>query len=374
MKFVISGSELLGRLQATSRVISTKNTLPILDNFLFSLKGKELTLTASDLETTLTTSLTVENSDGNGDKALPARVVLDTVKGLSKEVLVFDINMETLNVTIKSENGTYNIVGQMAVDFPKPPALKSEKSFKLNMPCNALLQGITKTIFATAQEELRPVMGGIFIDATTDNISFVASDAHKLVRYTRMDAKAEKDCSFIMPKKPAGILKNLLTKEEGEVRVEFDDKNAFVSLEGYNIVCRLVEGTFPNYKAVIPKENNVKITVDRADMMNSLKRVSLFSNQQTNLVKLLFKEKDATISAQDMDFSISAYEKIVCDYKGEEFQIGFKSTFLMELLSNMTSKDVRIELSDPTRAGLILPTDSSETDDLLMLLMPMMIQ
>jgi DNA polymerase-3 subunit beta len=260
------------------------------------------------------------------------------------------------------------------VDFPALPAIKKEKKIVFNIGAEVLLSGISKTIFATADDELRPVMGGIFIEASTDKITFVASDAHKLVRYQRMDAHADDNASFILPKKPASLLKNILPKEEGTVTIEFDDKNAFFNLSDYKVVCRLVEGNYPNYNSVIPKNNPRKITIDRVEFYNSLKRVSVFSNQASNLVKLQMNGNQVTVSAQDIDFSISAYERIKCQYDGETIEIGFKSVFLVEILANIGSQDVMVELADPTRAGLFLPvTTDNESEDLLMLLMPMMI-
>jgi DNA polymerase-3 subunit beta len=374
MKFVVSSSELLGHLQAISRVISSKNTLPILDNFLFNLSGNDLEITASDLESTLITRMKLENTDGDGTIALPARILLDTLKEFSVQPLTFDINMETMAVVISSENGKFNVVGQNGIDFPALPSIKKDKKFVFAINADVLLAGITKTLFATADDELRPVMGGIFVEASTDKITFVASDAHKLVRYQRTDAHADDNSSFILPKKPASLLKNILPKEEGPVNVEFDDKNAFFILSNYKVVCRLVEGNYPNYNSVIPKNNPRKITIDRVEFFNTLKRVSVFSNQASNLVKLQLKGNQVMVSAQDIDFSISAYERIKCQYEGEEIEIGFKSVFLLEILSNIGSQDVMIELADPTRAGLFLPVISdNESEDLLMLLMPMMI-
>jgi DNA polymerase-3 subunit beta len=374
MKFVVSSSELLGHLQAISRVISSKNTLPILDNFLFNLSGNDLEITASDLESTLITRMKLENTDGDGTIALPARILLDTLKEFSVQPLTFDINMETLAVVISSENGKFNVVGQNGIDFPALPSIKKDKKFEFVINADVLLAGISKTLFATADDELRPVMGGIFVETSTDKITFVASDAHKLVRYQRTDAHSDNNASFILPKKPASLLKNILPKEEGPVTVEFDDKNAFFILSNYKIVCRLVEGNYPNYNSVIPKNNPRKITIDRIEFFNTLKRVSVFSNQASNLVKLQLKGNQVMVSAQDIDFSISAYERIKCQYEGDEIEIGFKSVFLLEILSNIGSQDVMIELADPTRAGLFLPVISdNESEDLLMLLMPMMI-
>lgn len=374
MKFVVSSSELLGHLQAISRVISSKNTLPILDNFLFNLSGNDLEITASDLESTLITRMKLENTTGDGTIALPARILLDTLKEFSVQPLTFDINMETMAVIISSENGKFNVVGQNGIDFPALPSIKKDKKFTFSINADILLAGITRTLFATADDELRPVMGGIFVEASTDKITFVASDAHKLVRYQRSDAHADDVSSFILPKKPASLLKNILPREEGPVAVEFDDKNAFFKLSDYKVVCRLVEGNYPNYNSVIPKNNPRKITIDRVEFYNTLKRVSVFSNQASNLVKLQLKGNQVMVSAQDIDFSISAYERIKCQYEGEEIEIGFKSVFLLEILANIASQDVMIELADPTRAGLFLPVISdNESEDLLMLLMPMMI-
>jgi DNA polymerase III subunit beta len=374
MKFVVSSSELLGHLQAISRVISSKNTLPILDNFLFNLSGNDLEITASDLESTLITRMKLENTDGDGTIALPARILLDTLREFSVQPLSFDINMSTMAVVISSENGKFNVVGQNGIDFPALPAIKKDKKFSFVLNADVMLAGITRTLFATADDELRPVMGGIFIEASTDKITFVASDAHKLVRYQRSDAHAEDFSSFILPKKPASLLKNILPREEGSVTVDFDDKNAFFNLANYKVVCRLVEGNYPNYNSVIPKNNPRKITIDRVEFYNTLKRVSVFSNQASNLVKLQMKGSQVMVSAQDIDFSISAYERIKCQYEGDEIEIGFKSVFLLEILANIASQDVMIELADPTRAGLFLPSvTENESEDLLMLLMPMMI-
>ena len=374
MKFVVSSSDLLGHLQAISRVISSKNTLPILDNFLFTLSGNDLEITASDLESTLITRMKLENTEGDGTIALPSRILLDTLKEFSVQPLTFEINLETMAVEISSENGKFNVVGQNGIDFPALPSIKKDKKFVFIINAEVMLAGISRTLFATADDELRPVMGGIFIEASTDKITFVASDAHKLVRYQRTDAKADDNAAFILPKKPASLLKNILPREEGPVTVEFDDKNAFFNLSDYKVVCRLVEGNYPNYVSVIPKNNPRKITVDRVELFNTLKRVSVFSNQASNLVKLQLKGNQIMVSAQDIDFSISAYERIKCQYEGEEIEIGFKSVFLLEILANIASQDVMIELADPTRAGLFLPVISeNESEDLLMLLMPMMI-
>ncbi len=374
MKFVISSTDLLNHLQAVSRVISSKNTLPILDNILFKLQDNELVITASDLESTLTTRLTLENASGDGLIAIPARLLTDTLKEFPEQPLSFEISTENYSVVISTENGKFNVVGQNGEDFPQYPLLKDDAKTTVRMSAEVLLHGISRAIFATADDELRPVMNGIFLDFSSDNMTFVASDAHKLVRYKRFDVQTETDSSFILPKKPASLLRNILAREKGDVVIEFDDKNALFTMTDYLLVSRLVEGNYPNYSSVIPSDNPNKLIADRLDLINSLRRVSVFSSQASNLVKLKLGTNQITVSAQDIDFSISAYEKLQCQYEGEEMEIGFKSTFLIEILNNLASQEIVMELSDPSRAGLFLPLGAdSDDDDLLMLLMPMMI-
>ncbi len=374
MKFVISSTDLLNHLQAISRVISTKNTLPILDNFLFKLQDNELVITASDLESTLTTRMHLENTSGDGTIAIPAKILSDTLKEFPEQPLTFDISTENYSVVITTENGKFSIVGQNGEDFPQYPVLKDDLKMTVRMSAEVLLYGIAKTIFATADDELRPVMNGIYLDFSPENMTFVASDAHKLVRYKRFDVKTEEEASFILPKKPASLLKNILAREKNDVVIEFDDKNALFTLTDYKLVSRLVEGNYPNYSSVIPSDNQNKLAMDRLDIINSLRRVSVFSSQASNLVKLELGRNQITVSAQDIDFSISAYEKLQCQYEGDGMEIGFKSTFLIEILNNLASSEVIMELSDPSRAGLLLPAEKdSDDEDLLMLLMPMMI-
>jgi DNA polymerase-3 subunit beta len=374
MKFVVSSTNLLAHLQAVSRVISAKNTLPILDNFLFKLDGKHLEITASDLETTLVTRMDLDNAADPGGIAIPARILTDTLKEFPEQPLTFEVNLNNLSVVISSENGKFTIVGQNAADFPQMPVIKKDRKSTVEVAPDLLLNGVSKTLFATADDELRPVMNGILVELSPDDLTFVSSDAHKLVRYKRTDAKAEESSSFILPKKPTGVLKNVLPKVENNVLLEFDDKNAFFNLGDYRLVCRLAEGNYPSYNSVIPKNNPNKLTIGRIELLNSLKRVSVYSNQASNLVKLQLAGNQITVSAQDLDFSISAYERLNCQYDGDDMEIGFKSTFLMEILSNISSGDVLVELSDPTRAGIILPAEpENENEDVLMLLMPMMI-
>jgi len=374
MKFVVSSIDLLNHLQALSRVISSKNTLPILDNFLFKLDGKTLEITASDLETTMVTTLELENTDGSGSIAIPAKLITDSLREFPDQPLTFTINTETYAVTISSETGQFSVVGQHGEDFPQLPRIKPERSVSLKISAASLVSGITSTLFATADDELRPVMNGIFMELSPADITFVASDAHKLVRYKRKDVNTDASASFILPKKPAGLLKNLLSKGHEQVSIEFDDKNAFFTLPSYQVVCRLVEGNYPSYNSVIPTNNPNKLLIDRIKLLNTIRRVSVFSNQASNLVRLSLKGNRLTVSAQDIDFATSAVEDVTCQYNGDELEIGFKSTFMVEILSNIQSTEVSIELSDASRAGLFIPFDkANENEDVLMLLMPMMI-
>ncbi|MDA3929267.1 MAG: DNA polymerase III subunit beta [Prolixibacteraceae bacterium] len=374
MKFVVSSTEMLNHLTAISRVISSKSTLPILDNFLFNLEENKLTITASDLESTLVTWVELENTEGIGEIAIPAKLLIDTLKEFPEQPLTFQVNTETFAIDIFSVNGKFSIIGQNGEEYPELPELQSGNAISVDMSHDVLLSGINKTLFATADDELRPVMNGILMEISPEDATFVASDAHKLVRYKRSDVKADVESSFILPKKPAALLKNLLPKEDFDVNLEFDEKNAFFNLTNYKVICRLVEGKYPSYNSVIPTNNPNKMQIDRLELYNSLRRVSVFSNAASNLVRLKMSGNQLVVSAQDVDFSISAVERLNCSYEGDELEIGFKSSFLIEILSNLSSTDVMVELSDPTRAGILLPVEKEiDEEDVLMLLMPMMI-
>ncbi len=373
MNFIVSSSLLLNHLQAVSRVISSKNTLPILDNFLFQLSGNELTVTASDLETTLITKVQLDSSSEDGEIAIDAKRLTTILKEFPEQPLTFNINKESNTVDMVSENGKFSITGQNGDDFPQLPELK-DNIHSISLTAEILMQGVSKTLFAASDDELRPVMTGVYIEMSEEHMSFVASDAHKLVRYRRTDVKATEAASFILPQKPAGLLKNTLPKDDSAVNLQFDQKNAVLEYNGFKMVCRLVEGNYPNYEAVIPKDNPNKLTIDRLDFYNSLRRVSVFSNQASNLIKLAINANQMTVSAQDIDFSISAHERVNCQYNGDDMEIGFKSLFLIEILANLASSDVILNLSDPTRAGILVPFEKeSDDEDVLMLLMPMMI-
>ena len=373
MKFVISSATMLNHLQAISRVINAKSTLPILDCFLIELKGEKLTLTAADSETRLETWVGVNSAEGEGSLAINAKNLLDPLRELPDQPLTFEINDETLEVFIYYQNGKYNFVGLKGDEFPSPKPLKEDTSMSLTLDAEMLMSGINRTVFATADDELRPVMNGIYFDITPEDVTFVASDGHKLVRVTTTDAKGDGRSSFILPKKPANLLKSLLPREKGSVDINFDENNAYLTMSNYKMVCRFVEGRYPNYNSVIPQNNSNSVTLDRLSLLNALKRVSVFSNPSIGLVKLQLSENEIVITAQNIDFLTSAEEKIDCNYEGTVMNIGFKAIFLIEILDNIPSSDIRIELSDPSRAGLILPVEQEENEDMLTLLMPMML-
>ncbi|MCF2603424.1 DNA polymerase III subunit beta [Parabacteroides distasonis] len=372
MRFDVSSTALLSRLQAVGKVIASKNTLPILDNFLFQLEGNVLTVTASDVETRLVTSVEVMNAQGSGLFCVSAKMLLEPLKELPEQPLTFDVNDANLEVFIHFQNGKYNFIGQKGDTYPQQKPL-SEQAVEVVIDAQQLLNGISRSLFATADDELRPVMNGIYFDFHTDDLTFVASDGHKLVRLRNLSVKSEERASFILPKKPATLLKNLLAKEDGVVRLQFDDNNAYVHCVNFEMVCRLIEGRYPNYNSVIPKENPFQVTIDRLSLLNALKRVSVFSNQSSSLIKLHLKDNLLTVSAQDIDFSTSAEERISCAYEGDELSIGFKATYLIDILGNLSSTDVILQLADPSRAGLIFPSENEENEDFLMLLMPMML-
>ncbi|MBQ5453752.1 MAG: DNA polymerase III subunit beta [Bacteroidales bacterium] len=373
MKFVVSSTELLSRLQSISRVISSKNTLPILDNFLFDLSGNTLTIMASDLESSMRTRISLDNVDGSGKVAIEAKRLTDILKEFPEQPLIFEINQETLGVDIISDNGKFSIVGVNGDEYPEMLKLNEESAVTANIPGAILLKGINKTFFATGDDELRPVMSCIFIQFNENGATFVASDTHKLVKYTNSSVNTGSQASFILPKKPANMLKSVLGKGEQEIKLQFDDKNAYFQLSEYEMICRLQEGQYPNYEAVIPTNNPNRLTISRADFATVLKRVSVFSSS-SNLIKLDIKADQVTVTAQDIDFSISAYEKINAQYEGEDMLIGFKSAFLVDILNAMNTENVVLQMSDPSRAGVIVPLEKeSEQEDELMLLMPMMI-
>ena len=372
MKFSVSSSALLSLLATTGKVISNKNTLPILDYFLMELKGDQLKVTTSDLETTLVGQITVDNVESEGMIAAPAKQLLDSLKEFAEIPLTIDCNDQTFEIKLNWKSGSLSIPGASAVSYPALPALAEDKK-ELTFDVDTLVNGINKTIFATADDELRPVMNGIYINLQPESLTFVGTDAHKLVKY-ESETRNEVSSSFILPKKPANLLKSVLLKEEGAIAVAFDSKNAMFSLKSHTLVCRLIEGSYPNYNAVIPTGNPNKVLVDRIELVNGIKRVAVCSNPTTNLIRMEIADNRINLAAQDIDFSVSANETISCSYDGQPIEIGFKSTFLVEILSNMDTPTVVVELADSTRAGVFKPVyDDKQTSSTLMLLMPMML-
>jgi DNA polymerase-3 subunit beta len=378
MKFIVSSSTLLKQLQMLSGVLNTSNTLPILDNFLFEVDKGTLTISASDLETTITTHITVESKD-SGNVAVPARLLIDTLKTFPEQPLTFSIDKKRLAIEISSDYGKYKITGQNGDEFPKAPSVDNGQA--IEMDSSVLSRAIGRTLFAAGNDELRPVMSGVFVQFAPDGTTFVATDAHKLVRYRRLDVKSSASASFILPRKPLNLLKNILAANEGAVRVEYNTTNARFSWGiapdgsiGSTLICRLIDGKYPNYDAVIPKNNPNKLTVDTTALLGSIRRVSIFANKTTHQVRLKVAGSELNISAEDLDFSNEAAERLTCAYTGDDMEIGFNSRFLVEMLTNIDSQEAMLEMSAPNRAGILLPmNNNADSEDTLMLVMPVML-
>lgn len=372
MKFIVSSTTLLKSLQAIGGVISTNNTLPILDDFLFELNDQDLNITASDLETTMTVTIKPDMADEPGSVAIPAKILLDTLKTFPETPLTITIDNKSLAVELSAGEGKYKLTGHNSEEYPKSPSLEETTSIELES--GVVATAVSKTLFATGNDELRPVMSGVFCELSTDDITFVATDAHKLVRYKRMDAKCDHAASFILPKKPLNTLKSILSFDDKPVKIEYNDTNAAFAFENIHLICRLIEGKYPNYDAVIPKDNPNKLVVDRTSFLNCIKRVAIFSNQSTHQIRLKVSGQELVLSAEDLDYSNEAKERLNCSYDGDDMEIGFNSRFLQEMVSNMSTEEIRLEMSAPNRAGILLPAGDETTDeDLLMLVMPVML-
>ncbi|BAG83907.1 DNA polymerase III subunit beta [Candidatus Azobacteroides pseudotrichonymphae] len=373
MKFIIPGNVLLGYLQTVGKVIATKNIIPILDCFLFQLSDNQLTITGADAETRITTTSEVLNAEGEGKFAIPSKNLLDALRELPDQPITFVINETNNEVLIYYENGKYSFIAQNGDEYPTSKPLQIEVH-ELIIKTKDLLNGISSTLFASAHDELRPVMNSIFFDMDPERVIFVASDGHKLVRLKNSRLSGNKSSSFILPRKPANLLRTILLREEGETVINFDLNYIHIILPHFTLISRLIEGHYPNYNAVIPNESPYRIIVDRLNFLNALKRVTLFSNPGNSLIKLQILANKIFITAQDIDYSIAAEELVLCNYEGNEITIGFKGTYLIEMLNNISSNEIIFELADVTRAGLILPKENKENEDLLMLLMPMMLK
>jgi DNA polymerase-3 subunit beta len=370
MKFIVSSTTLLKQLQVLGGVINTSNTLPILDNFLFELKDSKLTVSASDLETTMSSTLSVE-ADENGSIALPARILLDTLKTFPEQPLTFVVE-DNHTVEISSSHGKYAVAYADGSEFPKSVNLEDPSSTA--MIGDVLATAISKTIFAAGNDDLRPVMSGVFFQFSTEGLTFVATDAHKLVKYSRSDVYASQVAEFIMPKKPLNLLKGILAGSEDEVLIEYNESNAKFTFNNTQLVCRLIDGKYPNYEAVIPKENPNKLLIERGQFLSSVRRVSIFSNKTTHQIRLKIAGAELNISAEDIDFSNKAEERLSCDYQGDDMQIGFNSRFLTEMLNNLSSDNVQLEMSLPNRAGILTPADGlDEGEQIIMLVTPVML-
>lgn len=370
MKFIVSSTYLLKQLQVLGGVINNSNTLPILDNFLFELKDSKLTVSASDLETTMSSTLDVE-SDEDGSIALPARLLLDTLKTFPEQPLTFVVE-DNNTVEISSNHGKYALAYADGNEFPK--AVELDNPSTTTIAGDILATAISKTIFAAGNDDLRPVMSGVFFQFSTEGLTFVATDAHKLVKYTREDVKADQVAEFIMPKKPLNLLKGILATSDDPLTIQYNDSNAKFIFDNSVLVCRLIDGKYPNYEAVIPKENPNKLTIDRTQFLNSVRRVSIFSNKTTHQIRLKIAGSELNISAEDIDYSNKAEERLTCDYQGDDMQIGFNSRFLTEMLNNLNADQVQLEMSLPNRAGILTPIDGlDEGEQVTMLVMPVML-
>lgn len=372
MRFTVSSTALGNRLSALARVINSKNSLPILGDFLFEVFDGQLHLTASDSEVMMKTTLELNECDSDGRFCVGNHDLLEAVKGISEQPITFDVDQNANIARISYLNGMFSLPVQNADEFPQPQMV-SDGATVINIPANMLNDNITRTLFATAQDELRPVMNGIYFDLTPDHLAVVASDGHKLVRNKLFNIHSEQPSSFILPKKPATLLKGVLGKQGGDVVIRYDDRNAEVVYEEGMLICRLIEGRYPNYNSVIPQGNPNQLTVDRQQLLAALRRVQPFSNDSSNLIRFHVENGTLQLDAEDYDFSKTATEHMSCDYNGMPMSIGFKGSSFIEILSNFDCEQVLIQLADPSRAGLVVPSEQPEGQDVLMLMMPMLL-
>ena len=373
MKFIVSSLKLLKSLQALSGVIGSKNTLPILDDFLFHLDENQLKITSSDLDVTMTVGLVPDMVEGTGEVTIPARLLLEIMKNFPDVPITVSVDNNTLAVELIAGEGRYKLAGHKSDEFPQLPVMADTSVWEI--PADVLAKGFEKTVFATGMDEIRPIMSGVLMEMTENYLTFVATDAHKLVRYRRMDVKSENVASFIMPKKPINQLKNILaTLADEPVRVEFNKTNASFVFGDYMLICRLIEGRYPNYEAVIPKQNPNQLTIDRQTFLAAIRRVAVFSSKATHQVRFRITGQEIMLTAEDIDFYNEAKERLACSYTGDDMEIGFNSRFFQEMLGNFDSEEVKLEMSAPNRAGILTPVgNENESEDLLMLLMPVML-
>lgn len=370
MKFIANSAYLLKQLSNINGVITTNPVVPILENFLFELDKGSLTVTASDLQTSMITELQVESKE-KGSIAVPARILLDTLKNLPEQPVTFSIDESTYSIEIISDNGRYKLSGENATDFPKVPSVSND--FTAEISSDVLGRAVNNTIFATSNDELRPAMTGVYVNLGDKNTTFVATDGHRLVRYRRTDVKSENGNSIIIPRKALNLLKATLPAENTEVSLNFNMSNAFFKFGNIKMICRLIDERFPDYDNVIPSGNNIKMTIERSDLLSALKRISIYANKTTHQVRLKITGSELQISAEDLDFSNEANERLSCEHDGEDIEIGFNAKFLIEMLTNMDSDSIKLTMSAPNKAGVILPAEKDKSEDILMLVMPVML-
>lgn len=370
MRFIVSTSVLLKQLQAISGASSSSTVLPILENFLFEIKDNTLTISATDLQTSMVTSLPIEAKE-EGRVAMPSKILIDTLKTLPDQPVAFSVDTKTLAIEISAGDGKYKLSGENADDFPKIPVVDNVSTVKFE--ASILSEAINKTIFAVSNDELRPAMSGVFVQLSEQSITFVATDAHRLVRYRRTDVGTDKATSIILPKKALTLLKSSLPSDDTAVSVEYNNTNAFFQFGSINLICRLVDERYPDYEAVIPQVNPNKLTVDRLLFLNTLRRVVIFANKTTHQVRLKISGSELHISAEDLDFANEAHERLSCQFEGDDLEIGFNAKFLVEMLNNLNCDEVVLEMSTPNRAGLLLPAVKADNEEILMLVMPVML-
>ena len=373
MRFTVSSSALSSKLNMLAKVIGSKNSLPILDCFLFQVANGEMSITASDSDNVIKSTLALTDHDGEGEFCVPNRVILDALKELPEQPLHFDVDAagEAIAIKIVYQNGLYNFTGQSAEEYPRTQSM-TDACTTISLPTEMLINNISRSLFATANDELRPVMNGIYFDLTADALAIVASDGHKLVRSKNFTIKSESPSAFNLPKKPASLLKNILSKDGDDAIIKFDDRSAEIQFTDGVMRCRLIDGRYPNYNSVIPNNPN-EVTVDRRGLQSALRRVLPFASESSQLIRFHIESGRFEVSSEDIDFSTSAKEQLSCEYNGSPISIGFKGSSLMEILSNLTSDNIIIQLADPSRAGIIVPAEQPENEDILMLIMPMLL-
>ncbi|MBV6640620.1 MAG: DNA polymerase III subunit beta [Cyclobacteriaceae bacterium] len=370
MKFIVSSSYLLKQVSAINGVITTNPVVPILENFLFEIKSGTLTITASDLQTSMITEIEVEAKE-DGSIAIPARILMETLRNLPEQPVTFSIDSDTYSIEINSDNGRYKLSGENATDFPKIPTVSD--GYSVNISSDVLSQAINNTIFATSNDELRPAMTGVYVNLSETNTTFVATDSHRLIRYRRVDVAADQGHTMIIPRKALTLLKTTLPSENTNVNMEFNASNAFFNFNNIKMICRLIDERFPDYENVIPVDNNNTIGINKEELLSSLRRIAIYANKTTHQVRLKVTGSELMISAEDLDFSNEANERLSCEHDGEDIEIGFNAKFLIEMLNNLDTDELSLKLSAPNRAGIILPKEKDDNEDILMLVMPVML-